>query len=183
MQACRQSAREEKVGEGARAGPGGMPDERVGVPAGRGMTPKAAKAAWARQRNGRDAVVDTGWSSGWPQPAPSADGDALLSSVFGDPLKFHPAHRAVVGPWPCRLRELLQLCPPPHHHRVHGSVMDHLPDHGICFAEPDGYYPPERPATFVDYTLRSGRQLRLRLVGHSPLWVCSDRFPLAPSHR
>ncbi len=44
---------------------------------------------------------------------------------------------------------------------------------GDLFNEPDGYYQPEKPATFVEHTLQSGQQLHLRLVGHNPLWVRS----------
>lgn len=39
------------------------------------------------------------------------------------------------------------------------------------FQEPTDFYQPEKPPTFVSYTLRNGQALRLRLVGHSPLWV------------
>jgi EEF1A N-terminal glycine/lysine methyltransferase len=39
------------------------------------------------------------------------------------------------------------------------------------FNEPDDYYEPEKPATVTQYKLNDGRDLSLRLVGHSPLWV------------
>ena len=39
------------------------------------------------------------------------------------------------------------------------------------FREPVGYFQPEKAATFVEHTLFSGETLRLRLVGHNPLWV------------
>lgn len=39
------------------------------------------------------------------------------------------------------------------------------------FQEPDDYYQPKKPYTHTDYTLLSGQKLRLRLVGHNPLWV------------
>ena len=39
------------------------------------------------------------------------------------------------------------------------------------FQEPEGYFQPEKPATYTEHTLLSGQALRLRLVGHSPLWV------------
>ena len=42
------------------------------------------------------------------------------------------------------------------------------------FNEPDDYYPTEKPTTFVEHTVQSGQKLRLRLVGHNPLWVGSD---------
>jgi len=38
------------------------------------------------------------------------------------------------------------------------------------FQEPSDYYPPEKQATFTTYTTSSGKALKLRLVGHSPLW-------------
>ena len=38
------------------------------------------------------------------------------------------------------------------------------------FADPEGFYEPEKPPTFVTHTLSSGKELRLRLVGHNPLW-------------
>ncbi|KAL8989203.1 MAG: hypothetical protein Q9177_001863 [Variospora cf. flavescens] len=38
------------------------------------------------------------------------------------------------------------------------------------FQEPSGYYPPPKLATFESWTLQSGETLRLRLVGHNPLW-------------
>jgi len=43
-------------------------------------------------------------------------------------------------------------------------------DFGL-FKEPQGYYESEKPPTFVDYRLQNGQSLRLRLVGHNPLWV------------
>ncbi len=39
------------------------------------------------------------------------------------------------------------------------------------FVEPHGYYEPEKPETYVTHTLLSGAVLKLRLVGHNPLWV------------
>lgn len=39
------------------------------------------------------------------------------------------------------------------------------------FQEPDDFYQQEKPPTFVEYTLANGRLLKLRLVGHNPLWV------------
>jgi hypothetical protein len=39
------------------------------------------------------------------------------------------------------------------------------------FQEPAEYYKPEPDATFASHTLLSGGQLKLRLVGHNPLWV------------
>ncbi|KAL8649493.1 MAG: hypothetical protein Q9210_004362 [Variospora velana] len=41
---------------------------------------------------------------------------------------------------------------------------------GAIFQEPSDYYPPPKPATFESRTLQSGETLRLRLVGHNPLW-------------
>ncbi|MCJ1420175.1 nicotinamide n-methyltransferase [Xylographa parallela] len=38
------------------------------------------------------------------------------------------------------------------------------------FQEPHGYFRPEQPPSFAEHTLLSGEKLRLRLVGHNPLW-------------
>ncbi|KIV83341.1 hypothetical protein PV11_05374 [Exophiala sideris] len=38
------------------------------------------------------------------------------------------------------------------------------------FQEPADFYQPEKQATFTTYTLKNGQTLKLRLVGHSPLW-------------
>lgn len=38
------------------------------------------------------------------------------------------------------------------------------------FNEPEDFYPPSPKPTTEKYTLRSGRELSLRLVGHNPLW-------------
>ena len=45
---------------------------------------------------------------------------------------------------------------------------------GSMFEEPSGYFQAEKPHTFADYTTKSGEKLTLRLVGHSPLWVCRE---------
>lgn len=39
------------------------------------------------------------------------------------------------------------------------------------FAEPEGFYEPEKQPTTVSHQLLNGKELSLRLVGHSPLWV------------
>lgn len=39
------------------------------------------------------------------------------------------------------------------------------------FAEPQDFYKPEAEATFASHTLLDGRELKVRLVGHNPLWV------------
>ena len=44
-------------------------------------------------------------------------------------------------------------------------------DFESLFEEPEGYFEPEKPATFAEHTLCSGETLRLRLVGNNPLWV------------
>lgn len=51
------------------------------------------------------------------------------------------------------------------------SASDSEDSLGI-FQEPSDYYPPEKPATFTDYRCKNGSIIQLRLVGHSPLWVC-----------
>ncbi|KAI4202667.1 MAG: hypothetical protein LQ346_001929 [Caloplaca aetnensis] len=53
------------------------------------------------------------------------------------------------------------------------SLDEDLIDSSI-FQEPSDYYPPPKPATYESRTLQSGETLRLRLVGHSPLWVLTD---------
>ena len=50
------------------------------------------------------------------------------------------------------------------------SSVEDIGDINI-FEEPDGYLPPEKPPTFTEHTLLSGEVIRLRLVGHNPLWV------------
>ena len=47
---------------------------------------------------------------------------------------------------------------------------------GDMFREPDDYFEPEKPASYTELTLRSGQKLRLRLVGHNPLWVPAHMF-------
>ncbi|MCJ1254949.1 nicotinamide n-methyltransferase [Lignoscripta atroalba] len=42
--------------------------------------------------------------------------------------------------------------------------------HSTIFQEPEGYFKPEKASTYAEYTMLSGQILRLRLVGHSPLW-------------
>jgi hypothetical protein len=39
------------------------------------------------------------------------------------------------------------------------------------FAEPEGYYQPEKQPTFAKHEMQDGRELSLRMVGHNPLWV------------
>ena len=52
------------------------------------------------------------------------------------------------------------------------------------FQEPDDFYEPEKQPTFVDHHLIDGRQMRLRLVGHNPLWVGKQtRFPCSSDSR
>lgn len=55
---------------------------------------------------------------------------------------------------------------------------------GDIFREPDDYFQPEKPATYTERTLLSGQKLRLRLVGHNPLWVSAQMFSvnLLPIH-
>lgn len=44
------------------------------------------------------------------------------------------------------------------------------------FEDPEGFYLPEKQPSFVEHRLLDGRGLRLRLVGHNPLWVGLTRF-------
>ena len=39
------------------------------------------------------------------------------------------------------------------------------------FQEPQDYREAQRQATYTEYTMLSGQALKLRLVGHNPLWV------------
>jgi nicotinamide N-methyltransferase len=39
------------------------------------------------------------------------------------------------------------------------------------FQEPADFYQPEKQPTFASHQLLSGTELRIRLVGHNPLWV------------
>ena len=39
------------------------------------------------------------------------------------------------------------------------------------FADPEGYYQPEKEPTFAKHEMQDGRELSLRMVGHNPLWV------------
>jgi hypothetical protein len=53
-------------------------------------------------------------------------------------------------------------------------MADDADDLGIdLFQEPDGFYQPEKEASFASHTLLSGKELSIRLVGHNPLWVRS----------
>ena len=47
-------------------------------------------------------------------------------------------------------------------------------NHAGLFKEPDGFYQQEKPPSFADYKLADGKALKLRLVGHNPLWVRSS---------
>jgi len=51
---------------------------------------------------------------------------------------------------------------------------DEEPLDAALFREPEGYYEPPKPPTYAKHTLSSGEVLKLRLVGHNPLWVKDD---------
>lgn len=53
------------------------------------------------------------------------------------------------------------------------SDNQHSDDEGELglFAEPEGYYQPEKEPTFAQHEMQDGRDLKLRMVGHNPLWV------------
>lgn len=58
----------------------------------------------------------------------------------------------------------------------HNSASDRDEDDdafvdGDLFREPEGFRPPEKQPTFAEHTLLSGQKVKLRLVGHNPLWV------------
>lgn len=50
------------------------------------------------------------------------------------------------------------------------------------FDEPSDYYAKEKPASFQTHRFLDGREVELRLVGQSPLWVrlSSEHFLLSP---
>lgn len=52
-------------------------------------------------------------------------------------------------------------------------MSTHSDDEGDLglFAEPEGYYQPEKQPTFASHAMQDGRELTLRMVGHNPLWV------------
>ena len=39
------------------------------------------------------------------------------------------------------------------------------------FQEPEGFYQADKQPTYVSHRMIDGRDLSLRLIGHSPLWV------------
>lgn len=43
-------------------------------------------------------------------------------------------------------------------------------DFGL-FNEPEGFYQPENEATFALHRMLDSTEIKLRLVGHNPLWV------------
>jgi len=53
---------------------------------------------------------------------------------------------------------------------LHGNNEDDEPVNDM-FQEPEGFYEDEKQPTFDRFTLRSGDEVNLRLVGHNPLWV------------
>lgn len=57
------------------------------------------------------------------------------------------------------------------------SSGDESPIDTSLFQEPEGYYEPDKPHTHVEHTLRTGEVLKLRLVGHNPLWVKAATLP------
>ena len=52
-----------------------------------------------------------------------------------------------------------------------GNNDDDGLDANALFQEPDGYFQPEKPPSFAEYKLLNGETVKLRLVGHNPLWV------------
>lgn len=54
-------------------------------------------------------------------------------------------------------------------------------DDGInadLFQEPENFFKPPPEPTFATHTLLSGKELKLRLVGHNPLWVGQRSIPV-----
>lgn len=55
-------------------------------------------------------------------------------------------------------------------------------DDGIStdlFQEPENFFKPAPEPTFATHTLLSGKELKLRLVGHNPLWVGQRSIPVS----
>ena len=48
------------------------------------------------------------------------------------------------------------------------------------FEEPEGFYPPEKEPTTAHHQMLNGKEISLRLVGHSPLWVGELNFLMSP---
>lgn len=44
-------------------------------------------------------------------------------------------------------------------------------DTGDLFQEPDGFYEPEKEASYAEHRMLSGQTVRVRLVGSHPLYV------------
>ncbi|KAF2663185.1 hypothetical protein BT63DRAFT_128691 [Microthyrium microscopicum] len=49
-------------------------------------------------------------------------------------------------------------------------ASDHDDEYGDLFQDPEGFYQGEKPFSFQTHTLKTGVELKLRLVGHNPLW-------------
>ena len=56
------------------------------------------------------------------------------------------------------------------------SDEDSLPFADI-FQEPENFRELDKQATYTEYSMLSGQSLRLRLVGHNPLWVPRPAAP------
>lgn len=54
--------------------------------------------------------------------------------------------------------------------------------HAKLFQEPDDFFNPPPEPTFATHTMLSGGELKLRLVGHNPLWVGKSRIHIRPCH-
>lgn len=50
---------------------------------------------------------------------------------------------------------------------------DEQPAYDDLFREPAGFYQPPAAPSFAEHRLAGGESLAVRLVGHSPLWVCT----------
>lgn len=55
------------------------------------------------------------------------------------------------------------------------STDDEADSAGGLFAEAEGFYETEKQPTFTSYTSQDGKEINLRLVGSSPLWVGHER--------
>lgn len=47
-------------------------------------------------------------------------------------------------------------------------------DNVDLFQEPAGFYQDDKEPTSTTFALKDGRNIQLRLIGHSPLWVRSS---------
>ena len=54
---------------------------------------------------------------------------------------------------------------------AHTMADDEVYGTGDLFQDPEGFYPEEKPPTFAEHRMLSGKVVRVRLVGSHPLYV------------